>query len=166
MKKTTKAAIAAGAAALLLAGGAGTMASWNASTNAGAAQTVTAGSMAVEQTGTGTWTWGTGGTFNPASDKIVPGDVVKYTATYKIDLVGTNLKATLTPSLSGVSGDLASQLTTAASSSTQTVYSAGLNQVATFTTEITFNNTGIDNTGQTKTASLSGGAVTLEQTLT
>ncbi|MGK2241757.1 MAG: alternate signal-mediated exported protein, partial [Rhodococcus sp. (in: high G+C Gram-positive bacteria)] len=39
MNKTTKGAIAAGAAAVLLAGGAGTMAAWNSSTNGGAPQT-------------------------------------------------------------------------------------------------------------------------------
>ena len=47
-----------------------------------------------------------------------------------------------------------------------TTYTAGLDQAATFTTTITFNaGAAGDNTGQTKTASLAGGAVTLEQTL-
>ncbi|MFF1943022.1 alternate-type signal peptide domain-containing protein [Rhodococcus qingshengii] len=168
MNKTTKGAIAAGAAAVLLAGGAGTMAAWNASTNGGAPQTVGAGSLSVEQVGAGVWKWANGSTFNPASDLIVPGDVVTYTANYSIDLVGTNLKAKLTPSLTGVTGDLVTlnQLTVAPASGTVTTYTAGLDQAATFTTTITFNaGAAGDNTGQTKTASLAGGAVTLEQTL-
>ncbi|MFE4503762.1 alternate-type signal peptide domain-containing protein [Rhodococcus sp. NPDC056743] len=171
MNKTTKAAIAAGSAALLLAGGAGTMAAWTASTTASAPQTITAGSMAVSQTGTGAWTWGggngaTAGTaFNPAVDKLVPGDVVNYTATYNINLVGKNLKATLTPALGGVSGDLLPQLSVADADSTPATYTEGTH-TATYTTKITFNPATTDQVGATKTASLAGGAVTLQQTIT
>lgn len=172
MKKTTKGAVAAGAAALLLAGGAGTMAAWNASTTAGPAQTVTAGSMAVEQTTAGSWKWvgglKDGQAFVPATDLIVPGDKVSYTANYKIDLVGTNLKAKLTPAVSGVTGALkdANLLTVTPANGTVTEYTAGLNQAATFTTVIEFKpgTTNLDGKGQT--ASLSGGTVTLEQVLT
>ncbi len=171
MKKTTKGAVAAGAAALLLAGGAGTMAAWNASTTGGAAQTVTAGSMSIAQDGAGVWKWGGTGTnsgtaFNPASDKLVPGDVVTYTANYKFDLVGTNLKATLTPSLGGVTGALLPQLDVAAATGTPTVYSAGLNQSATYTTTITFKPATANQVGASQTADLAGGVVTLEQKLT
>ncbi|OYD66703.1 alternate-type signal peptide domain-containing protein [Rhodococcus sp. OK302] len=167
MKKTTKGAIAAAFAALLLAGGAGTMAAWSASTTAGVGTTITAGSMAIEQVGTGTWEWADGSAFDPLTDRIVPGDVVSYTADYTFDLVGKNLKATLTPSLSGVTGDLVNlgQLSVAAAPGITTVFTAGLGQTASYTTEITFlPKVGeVDNTGQTKTASLAGGVVTLDQ---
>lgn len=170
MKKTTKGAIAAGAAAVLLAGGAGSFAAWNASTGTSTSTGVTAGSLTVtQQDDTGVWTWGNGGAFNPDTDLLVPGDVVKYTGTYDISLVGTNLKAQLVPTVAGVSGELESlgQLDVAADAATQTTYSAG-EHTASFTTTVTFlpKDGTVDNVGQTKTASLSGGAVTLEQVIT
>ena len=168
MKKTTKGAIAAASAALLLAGGAGTMAAWSASTTASTAQTITAGNMTVAQTGTGTWTWGAGngaiaGTaFNPATDLLVPGDTVNYTADYAINLVGKNLKAELTPTLSGVTGPLATHLDVVPASSTVTTYTAGAH-TATYVTAITFKPGTINVDGATTSASIAGGAVTLQQ---
>lgn len=164
MKKTTKGAVAAGAAALLLAGGAGSFAAWNASTTAGPSQTVTAGSMSVAQVDTGAWTWENGTTFTPGSDTLVPGDVVNYTAKYNINLVGTNLKAKLTPNLGGVEGDLKTYLNVTPANSTVTEYNAGTH-TATFVTKIEFKPDTTNLDGSTKTASLAGGAVTLEQVL-
>ncbi|NMM84404.1 hypothetical protein B2J88_08520 [Rhodococcus sp. SRB_17] len=170
MKKTTKGAIAAASAALLLAGGAGTMAAWSTSTAAGAGATITAGNMSVAQTGTGTWTWGgtngavAGTAFDPAVDKLVPGDTVNYTANYNVTLVGKNLKATLTPSLGGVTGELLPQLIVSPLGAAQ-VFSEGTS-TATYTTSIKFDPATINLIGATKQASVAGGVVTLQQTIT
>lgn len=170
MKKTTKGAIAAASAALLLAGGAGTMAAWSTSTTAGVGATITAGNMTVAQNGTGTWTWGSGtgassGTeFFPATDRIVPGDTVNYTAKYDINLVGKNLKATLTPTLGGTTGPLfdAQVLTVAPAAGTPTEYTAGT-QTVTYVSSITFNPGTTGLVGATLGASVAGGVVTLQQ---
>ena len=165
MNKTTKGAIAAGAAAVLLAGGAGTMAAWNASTGAGGSQTVNAGSMTIsEAAGSGVWKLGAN-TFNPASDKIVPGDVLTYTATYNYTLVGTNLKATLTPTVGGISGALASKLEVATAGGQNASVTAGTG-TRDITTTITFKPDTTNTDGAGQAATLSGASVTLEQTLT
>ena len=77
MKKITKGAIALGAAALLLAGGAGTMAAWSDEASLGGGE-VTAGHLRITEAAAGAWTWADGETFDPATDLIVPGDVVEY----------------------------------------------------------------------------------------
>lgn len=83
MNKLTKASIAGGAAILLLMGGAGTLASWNATANAGASSAITAGNLEIDDA-TGDWVGGT-----PAL--IVPGDTVTYTATFPYTATGDNL---------------------------------------------------------------------------
>lgn len=165
MNKATKGALAAAAAAAILAGGAGTMAAWTANTGTGDSTTVTAGSMNVVQTpNTGTWTWTVNDAevpFNPQSDKIVPGDVIKYTASYDVTLEGTNLKAKLKPTLGGISGDLQDLLTVDTTGGS----TVDVTQSATYpvSTTITFN--GDATTGQTKSGSLAGATVTLEQVI-
>ncbi|MGB6039826.1 MAG: alternate-type signal peptide domain-containing protein, partial [Gordonia sp. (in: high G+C Gram-positive bacteria)] len=109
MNKATKGALAAAAAAAILAGGAGTMAAWNSTAPGTGGGTITAGSMTVtQQPDTGGWAWADG---TPIADittiKIVPGQSVKYTAIYNVELIGTNLKADLVPTLGGVTGELA-----------------------------------------------------------
>ncbi len=165
MNKVTKGALAAAAGAAILAGGAGTMAAWNSSVNTNGG-TVTAGTLNLESVNAGSWTW-VGGSkggqaFNPASDLLVPGDTVQYTAEYKVHATGTNLTATLTPSVGGVSGDLATYLTaTPAGGGVVTITPADNNTNKTVSTNITFNATGTD--GQNKTADLSGASVVLQQ---
>ncbi|GEE00126.1 hypothetical protein nbrc107696_05720 [Gordonia spumicola] len=168
MNKVMKGALAAAAGAAILAGGAGTMAAWNSNvtTNGG---TVTAGQLNLTAVDSGSWTW-VGGTKNgqafvPATDKLVPGDVVRYTATYKITAVGTNLKATLTPQLGGVTGELKDFLTaTNAGGGAVNITSTDNNTNKTVSTDITFNASTTGTDGQTKTADLSGATVTLQQT--
>ncbi|ORL32652.1 hypothetical protein A5N78_07030 [Prescottella equi] len=175
MNKKTKGAIAAGAAAVLLAGGAGTMAAWNSSASLPSA-TITAGELKVtEKAGTpGTWTWATAGansgtTFNPATDKLAPGDSVSYTGTYTLSIVGKNLKATGAVNAAGLTGDLAGDLTitTAATKGGSALNLADLSASdsgdAVVTTTITFKGTA-DNTTMNKGASLAGATVTLQQT--
>lgn len=108
MKRLSKAAIAGTLAAVLLAGGAGTFARWYDQQDV-ATSTISTGqlSLAVDE---GTWLINTADgndvdedpsvPFDPASDKIVPGDIVTYTTTVTPTLEGKNLEAELTADLS------------------------------------------------------------------
>ncbi|MFV9432145.1 alternate-type signal peptide domain-containing protein [Rhodococcus aetherivorans] len=117
MKKQTKGAIAAGAGAILLLGGLGSLAFWNDQTD-GDAGTITSGQLALgECAGGGTWTdVGNGGTAiaDISSFRIVPGDTVRYTCDSTLTAEGDNLEATLTANLNDVTGsaDLRNALTT------------------------------------------------------
>lgn len=98
MKKTTKGALAAGAAAVLLAGGAGTYAAWTATSPSIQGGTVTTGHLTVTQKPGSTtgWTWVGGakdGLALTSTDTIAPGDKVSYTGTYVLGIKGTNLTA-------------------------------------------------------------------------
>lgn len=96
MKKSTKGAVAAAAAGVLLMGGAGSLAFWTGSSSV-AASTITAGELKLGTASCGSWTFVTGGaTFVPASDKVVPGDSITRVCTIPITAVGTNIKADLT----------------------------------------------------------------------
>ncbi|MBY4570885.1 hypothetical protein ACN95_12760 [Gordonia sihwensis] len=167
MNKVTKGALAAAAGAAILAGGAGTMAAWNSNVTTDGG-TVTAGQLNLTSVDAGSWKW-IGGSkdgqpFNTASDRLVPGDTVRYTATYKITAVGTNLTATLTPSLGGVSGELAPLLTASPTDGAGTqVTQADNNTDKTVSTDITFKSTTTGTDGQGKVADLSGATVTLQQ---
>lgn len=110
MKKTTKGALAAGAAALLLAGGVGTYAAWTDSGGDTEGATVQTGHLAVDQVPeSASWTWQTPGLegqpFNPATDTIAPGDSVRFTSDYTLDIEGSNLSAELIAT-SGTTGGL------------------------------------------------------------
>ncbi|SDD14711.1 alternate-type signal peptide domain-containing protein [Rhodococcus tukisamuensis] len=108
MNKQTKGAIAAGAAALLLAGGAGTMAAWNASTTVSGGA-VNSGKLTLTTVSGSTgfkWVGGSkdGQAYNPSTDKIVPGDKVAYDAVVKVGAQGTNLAATLVADAASITG--------------------------------------------------------------
>lgn len=100
MNKKTKGAIAAGAAALLLAGGAGSFALWSDTENV-VGGTVTSGHLQfVEGSTTGAWYKGIDTTeANKITDiaayRIVPGETLTYKATAGVQAEGTNLSATL-----------------------------------------------------------------------
>lgn len=169
MKKNTKGAIAVAAAALLLAGGAGTMAAWSDTASLGGG-TVTAGKLEVTQTSAGAWTWaGTTDAFNPTTDRLVPGDSVEYKAAYKLGVEGKNIVASLTPSLGGVTGELLPHLTVDAAATTTGI---GLNNITPtdngktvgVATTITFKSDTSSKDGMGKTANLAGSTITLQQT--
>lgn len=173
MNKKTKGAIAAGAAAVLLAGGAGTMAAWKA--EAPLAQgTVTAGHLTIAQQGSGTWYWGDAVDAskvitNIGAVKLVPGDKVTYTGDYKLGIVGDNLAAKV--SVSGGAVDTAAlgrylKVTPyGASSLTGLNQTSDNNRVVTAGATIEFDATlAGDNLGKDESATLSGISVTLEQT--
>lgn len=98
MNKTTKGAIAAGAAALLLAGGAGTMAAWSDSEDL-TGGSITSGTLTLTA-GTDAPTWTVNGTqlsdTEVANFLVVPGDEVVYSGTFVIGATGNNLEAELT----------------------------------------------------------------------
>lgn len=87
MNKTTKGALAAGAAAVLLMGGAGTLAFWSDS------GTVEGGSIASGELSMTDPTCDTAWTPNIAL--LVPGDEVTKECTFTITAAGDNLQATL-----------------------------------------------------------------------
>ena len=97
MKKSTKGAVAASAAAVLLLGGAGTLAFWTdeATVDGGS---VTTGQLALSDgTCTDAWVYAAD---NAAAGTpvttIVPGDSISTTCSFDITAVGDNLQATLT----------------------------------------------------------------------
>ena len=169
MKKNTKGAIAVGAAALLLAGGAGTMAAWSDEASLGG-DTVTSGQLRITETAAGAWTWaGTEDEFDPETDRIVPGDAVQYTGEYELAVEGTNLVASLTSDLGGVTGDLASYLTVDATSDTTGIMLDNITEdndgdTVSVTTTITFDPQTSGTDGMETEASLEGSTITLQQT--
>ncbi|WP_345346853.1 alternate-type signal peptide domain-containing protein [Rhodococcus olei] len=99
----TKGAIAAGAATVLLAGGAGTMAAFTGGGGVGGGG-VGAGSLALAQSGTPTWT-DQNGAVAITNFRAVPGDTVTYAASFTITATGTNLKANLAVDSATITGD-------------------------------------------------------------
>lgn len=164
MNKVTKGALAAAAGVAILAGGAGTMAAWNAESSLGAGS-VTAGSLNIEQVQAGTWHWNTvdGATFNPGTDRLVPGDTVVYVGEYRITAEGNNLTATLKPSVAGISGELEDLLDVTPIGGEETITPTGAVQLKKIGTAITFKDTTTGTAGQGRNASLAGITVTLQQ---
>jgi alternate signal-mediated exported protein len=97
--RTSGKTLVAGAAAgilgvALLAGGGGTFAVWS-DTATVTPGTITAGTLAVEIDGQGTWTGHDGPIADIAAYRIVPGDVLTYTLPVGVQIEGDNLKAKL-----------------------------------------------------------------------
>ncbi|WGL50405.1 alternate-type signal peptide domain-containing protein [Nocardioides sp. BP30] len=106
MRKSTKGALAAGGAAVLLLGGAGSLAYWTASGSV-AGGTITAGSLALTTPSCGSWTYDTkeataGATFTPGGtgngSLLVPGDVVSETCTTTLTATGEHMRGTIVAS--------------------------------------------------------------------
>lgn len=99
MKKVAKAAIAAGAAGALMLGGAGTLALWTSDTDVDAGS-VSTGHLTMQPAAAGVWADASADAastaFNPATDHLVPGDVVTFKQDVTIGADGKNLKGTLT----------------------------------------------------------------------
>lgn len=96
MNKLTKATIATAAGVALLLGTGGTLAYWNDQANLGGTAVITAGDLKIDRAGA-TTTWQlvrgtkTDTLQSPADAKIVPGDKLVYTTTFKIHAEGRNL---------------------------------------------------------------------------
>ncbi|SDS29155.1 alternate-type signal peptide domain-containing protein [Microlunatus soli] len=91
MRKHTKGAIAAGFAAVLLLGGASTLAYWSDSAT-GAGGKINSGSMSLTAGQSGDWTYA--GT-DDVVGAIVPGDSIQKTFDFTISADGDHLKAAL-----------------------------------------------------------------------
>src|SRR4051794_29804387 len=91
MKKSTKGALAAAVAAVLLLGGAGTLAFWNASSPV-AGGTLTTGTLKLSDVECEpTWTEGA----DTDVALLVPGDTVTKECTADIELTGDHISATV-----------------------------------------------------------------------
>lgn len=113
MNKATKGAIAAGAAGILLLGGAGTFALWE-DTAAISAGNVSTGELSLALTGTaGAWTYEGGE--STVTEGIVPGDVITSTQEAVITASGDNIAGSFTV------GTLAGPLPTGVTASISTV---------------------------------------------
>lgn len=102
MKKTTKGALAAGAAAVLLLGGAGSLAYWT-STGTVEGGTINAGTLSITAPSCGDWTYDSseaaaGATFTPGTSLLVPGDVISKTCTTTLTATGEHMRGTLVAS--------------------------------------------------------------------
>lgn len=98
MKKSTKGAIAAGAAAVLLLGGAGTLAYWSDSATVPGGS-VNTGELALSDGDCDTaWTYAASNSAQPGQPvtNIVPGDTIAKECTFTITAEGDNLEAELT----------------------------------------------------------------------
>jgi alternate signal-mediated exported protein len=116
MNKLVKGAIAGAAGVALLLGGAGTFALWNSSIGV-ASGTIATGTLAFGTATGATWTDNSPGalttTFNPATQKIVPGDVVALAQNITVTATGKNLVAQLAylPSSVAIPADLVGKIT-------------------------------------------------------
>lgn len=97
MNKSTKGAIAAGAAAVLLTGGAGTLAYWSDSVDLPGGS-VTSGELKLESPSCDAdWVYATGSAGASGTvGLVVPGDVISKECTFEIVATGDNLNADLT----------------------------------------------------------------------
>lgn len=116
MKKSTKGAFAAGAAGVLLLGGAGSLAYWNAQVDAPGG-TITSGTLKLAAASPACTDWtldSTGGaTTYVEGNPIVPGDTLTEVCTYTISASGNHLSADLsvsTPTYTGTANPLSTIL--------------------------------------------------------
>lgn len=103
MKKSTKGAFAAGTAAVLLMGGAGTLAFWSADGDVPGG-TIASGSLALTTPDCGAgWTYDSGeavngAAFTPGTSVLVPGDVITKTCTTTLTATGEHMRGTISAS--------------------------------------------------------------------
>lgn len=179
MNKSTKGALAAGAAAVLLLGGAGSLAYWTASGSV-AGGTLTSGSMSLSGITCGDWSYGGADTATPSTPvtAIVPGDEIVKSCTATLTLVGDHIGATIATSSAtwqDPTNPLAAKLQVSATQTSPAgaVTDPGSTPVA-FTIDVKFPyggpvsspdpTTGADNTTQTQTAALNSIQVVAVQT--
>lgn len=176
MNKTAKGALAAGTAAVLLMGGAGTLAYWTDSVEGGAG-TVNSGELTITPGAAGAWTHNGTAVDNPQAVDAVPGDTFVYSgATYTIGADGEDLSASLTVNAAGLSttgtfpagavtvdSDFTLEGSPLASSATITENNEADVVGVTITVDFPFG-TEADNNSQLKTVDLTEYVVTLTQT--
>ena len=167
MNKSTKGAVAAAAAGVLLIGGAGTLAYWNAQGTI-EGDSIDSGRLALINPGPQTWTLNG----EPASGNVVlvPGDELVYTGSFEIDAAGDNLVATFGVGGGLESGGLAAFVETDVEavvdgSAVIGVTAANDGDIVDVTASVDFPfGTTVDNASQGQTLDLSDVTVTLTQT--
>ncbi|MEO6606136.1 MAG: alternate-type signal peptide domain-containing protein [Aeromicrobium sp.] len=153
MKKSTKGAFAAGAAGVLLLGGAGSLAFWSDSDIIGGG-TINAGNISITEANPGTcaaapfiFDAGENGAHNyvPGTSTIVPGDQLTKVCTFTVSAAGDHLRATLAATGGAEGGDLAAETATSAvftvNGNTQTTLTSADNNatlVATITVDFPY----------------------------
>lgn len=96
MNKLTKGALSAAAAAALLLGGATSLAYWNDSETTNGT-VVNSGHLKLDPQTAGQWRLnGEATAYNPATQRLVPGDTLTKTATFVVDAEGDYLNAEFT----------------------------------------------------------------------
>jgi len=119
MKKTTKGALAAGAAAVLLLGGAGSLAFWT-DEGAVAGGTIETGFVTLgDGTCAADWVYANGSDAGGTVDLLVPGDQITRDCTFPVDGAGDHLTANLT-----VPSDLDIAVTSTPAPTTDTITAA------------------------------------------
>jgi alternate signal-mediated exported protein len=176
MNKSSKGALAAIAGGTLLLGGAGSLAYWTdvADISGGA---VNSGRMSLTDTTSGScagagWTLDgaespAGAAFDPATDTLVPGDVLTKTCTFTVGASGKHLRANLAATGGAASGTLAPALTVAGTftvggATVSSLTSADDGSTLTAKISVTFDPAS-GNTTQLRTATLSTYTVTATQ---
>jgi alternate signal-mediated exported protein len=118
MNKTAKGAIAASAAAVLLLGGAGSLAYWSDSASVEGG-TIDSGHLQLvtddANTGCTDWTLDGGDPFVEGETQLVPGDVLTKTCAFTLDAEGAHMEGTVEASAANVTGELADALDVAVS---------------------------------------------------
>ncbi|MEO6531250.1 MAG: alternate-type signal peptide domain-containing protein [Specibacter sp.] len=109
-----KGAIATGVGIILLAGGGGTLATWNQANTASMGSVVAGDLNLVPVTGSAKWTNAKNQTINISSYKVVPGDVLTYTQNLDVTLVGDLMAAKLAVTGAGVDTGFGGNATVAA----------------------------------------------------
>lgn len=102
MNKMAKGAIATGVGIILLAGGGGTLATWNQASTASMGSVVAGDLNLVPVTGSAKWTNAKNQTVNISTYKVVPGDVLTYTQNLDVTLAGDLMVAKLAVTGTGV----------------------------------------------------------------
>ena len=171
MNKTTKGALAAGAASVLLLGGAGSLAYWTAQGTV-TGGTISSGELKLSAPTCDGWTLDGGAVYTAGTTKVVPGDSITNTCTYTITASGAHLSADLavTGGTTGTGNALATALSPVASykvgtaASQAKITSADNNKVLTSTVTVTlpYGSAG-DNATQNLSATLSDFVVTATQ---
>lgn len=100
-RRTGRAVLAGVVAAGLLAAGGGTFAKWSDEAAAVGSTGISTGSLSLENVSGPTWTFADGEAYDPATDRIVPGDTLQFTTTAVVDARGKNLDADLSLAYEG-----------------------------------------------------------------
>lgn len=177
MNKLSKSTLAITTGVALLMGGAGSLAFWNDTINAGATGSIVAGNLSLSNATAGTWS-DQNGDIDIVSFRAVPGDVLTYTATVDVTAIGDNLTGTIgigtasiAPATAGAADtQLAALLTTSAAFTVNgaagtTFTTTGAPQTVDVTVTITWpsGTPAVDNLAKLGSVSLADFAITATQ---